>query len=66
MCELMYKENKGNRELLAKWLFLKSQNVVESIKNSDVDLLALIMQGWRVFHYIRFQGEKNVTFCYES
>lgn len=53
MCEWMYKENKGNTELLAKWFFLKFQNVVESIQNSNVDLLALIMQGRRLRFYFK-------------
>lgn len=60
MCVWMDKENKGNGELLAKWFFLKPQNVLESIQNTNVDLSAFItllvhefvMQGRRVFHYI--------------
>lgn len=54
-------ENKGNYILLAKWFFLKPQNVLESIQNSNVDLSPFVTLLVHAFQLCR-AGESFIVF----
>lgn len=65
MCAWMDKENKMNSQLLTEWLFLKPQNVLESIQNSDVDLLAFVTLLVHEFQLCR-AGESFIVFYFKD